>query len=85
MKNRIISLVLTLSLCASLLVLPAHAYDYHPDPDASYWATVLAYFESLWPGSSSFLPPSFELPLTGRRTKAELEYRNDFAYRGPCP
>lgn len=34
MKNRIISLVLTLSLCDSLLVLPAHAeYSYNPVPD----------------------------------------------------
>lgn len=34
MKNRIISLILALSLCASLLVLPAHAYDYNPQPSS---------------------------------------------------
>ena len=49
MKNRIISLVLTLSLCASLLVLPAHAYDYQPEPE-NYWSFfgfVAEYFQNL--------------------------------------
>ena len=49
MKNRIISLVLTFSLCASLLVLPAHAYDYQPEPE-NYWSFfgfVAEYFQNL--------------------------------------
>lgn len=49
MKNRIISLVLALSLCASLLVLPAHAYDYQAEPE-NYWSFfgfVAEYFQNL--------------------------------------
>ena len=49
MKNRIISLILALSLCASLLVLPAHAYDYQPEPE-NYWSFfgfVAEYFQNL--------------------------------------
>ena len=49
MKNRIISLILALSLCASLLVLPAHAYDYQSEPE-NYWSFfgfVAEYFQNL--------------------------------------
>ena len=49
MKNRIISLILAVSLCASLLVLPAHAYDYQAEPE-NYWSFfgfVAEYFQNL--------------------------------------
>ena len=67
MKNRIISLVLTLSLCASLLVLPAHAYDYQPDSVGSYGRFMNSVSEGFLSLTGSPLPTmdSLTLPVTG--------------------
>ena len=73
MKNRIISLVLTLSLCVSLLVLPAHAeYVYNPIPPsdaATFWNALSGFFGF---GGLEFID-SLILPTTGRCSKATLE------------
>ena len=92
MKNRIISLVLALSLCASLLVLPARAYDYQPDAGAfgdlaavldSWMAT---FFDSMLPDFLGINPSpldfmdSFAFPdgLTGEVTHEQLEQARDY-------
>ena len=73
MKNRIISLVLALSLCAFLLVLPAHAeYVYNPIPPsdaATFWNALSGFFGF---GGLEFID-SLILPTTGRCSKATLE------------
>ena len=92
MKNRIISLALTLSLCASLLVLPARAYDYQPDAGAfGDLAAVLdswmaAFFDSMLPDFLGINPSpldfmdSFAFPdgLTGEVTHEQLEQARDY-------
>lgn len=68
MKNRIISLVLTLSLCASLLVLPAHAeYIYNPQPDGAFWSSLKNALEFLYEVVlESNLPGDYIFSATGR-------------------
>ena len=68
MKNRIISLVLTFSLCASLLVLPAHAeYIYNPQPDGAFWSTLKNALEFLYEVVlESNLPGDYIFSATGR-------------------
>ena len=74
MKNRIISLALTLSLCASLLVLPAHAYEYQPDPSKG-----LLYYNHLLEAlgdNSVYLErlDDFAFPYVGEVTKEQLVF-----------
>ncbi len=67
MKNRIISLVLTLSLCASLLVLPAHAeYSYNPVPDNVFWTTLKNALEVIFDSPIEDLPSDWTFTATGR-------------------
>ena len=68
MKNRIISLVLALSLCASLLVLPAHAeYIYNPQPDGAFWSSLKNALEFLYEVVlESNLPGDYIFSATGR-------------------
>lgn len=67
MKNRIISLVLTFSLCASLLVLPAHAeYSYNPVPDNVFWTTLKNALEVIFDSPIEDLPSDWTFTATGR-------------------
>lgn len=67
MKNRIISLILALSLCTSFLVLPAHAeYIYNPVPDSVFWGTLKTALEALFETSIDDLPGDWTFTATGR-------------------
>lgn len=68
MKNRIISLVLALSLCTSLLVLPVHAeYIYNPQPDGAFWSSLKNALEFLYEVVlESNLPGDYIFSATGR-------------------
>lgn len=68
MKNRIISLILALSLCASLLILPAHAeYIYNPQPNGAFWSSLKNALEFLYEVVlESNLPGDYIFSATGR-------------------
>lgn len=68
MKNRIISLILALSLCISFLVLPVHAeYIYNPQPDGAFWSSLKNALEFLYEVVlESDLPGDYIFSATGR-------------------
>ena len=79
MKNRIISLVLTLSLCASLLVLPAHAeYIYNPVPNDSFITQLAIAFKQITGIDVTSSMGSMQLPVTGPCSMSELERAREY-------
>lgn len=79
MKNRIISLVLTFSLCASLLVLPAHAeYIYNPVPNDSFITQLAIAFKQITGIDVTSSMGSMQLPVTGPCSMSELERAREY-------